>query len=199
MGEWLRTRGVGMAPATAARWQATLKAALRHGAAEFAAMAPPLPPVALRDGERIAYLTKAEERRLLASYSQWAAPVMLVLCETGLRTQEALQLDWRNVDWRASAIFVEHSARKGGPRTKTGRSRRVGMRPVVRHALADLWEARGRPDSGHVFLNRWGQPYSDTRATGGNPLSKAHETRAGRPGSRRSAFTTGATTSPPGF
>jgi hypothetical protein len=40
--------------------------------------------------ERIAYLSKAEKARLLAAYSPWAAPVMLVLCETGLRTQEAL-------------------------------------------------------------------------------------------------------------
>ena len=52
------------------------------------------------DVERIAYLTPQQEARLLAAYSQWAAPVMLVLCETGLRTQEALRLDWRHIDWR---------------------------------------------------------------------------------------------------
>ena len=78
-------------------------AALTYGAEEFGVAAPSLQPVRGVDGERIAYLTPQQEARLLASYSQWAAPVMLVLCETGLRTQEALRLDWRHVDWQHGA------------------------------------------------------------------------------------------------
>ena len=101
------------------------------------------------DVERIAYLTPQQEARLLASYSQWAAPVMLMLCETGLRTQEALRLDWRHIDWQGGVIVVEHSGRGDGPRTKTGKSRRVGMRPAVRDALLAIWEKRDRPDTGH--------------------------------------------------
>jgi integrase len=54
---------------------------------------------ARRRGERIAYLNPQQETRLLAAYSRWAARVMVLLCETGLRRQEALRLDCRHVDW----------------------------------------------------------------------------------------------------
>jgi integrase len=110
---WLRTRGHWLAPSTIARWRSTLLAALRHGADEFGLAAPSLPPVRRSEIDRIAYLTPQQEARLLAAYSQWAAPVMLVLCETGLRTQEALRLDWRHIDWQHGVIVVEHSGRRG--------------------------------------------------------------------------------------
>ena len=53
------------------------------------------------------------------------------------------------------------------------------MHPKVELALRELWEKRGRPKSGHAFLNRLGKPYADTRdykIQGGNPLKKAHAT-----------------------
>jgi integrase len=149
---------------------------LTYGADELGVAAPSLPAVRVVDSERIAYLTPQQEARLLAAYSQWAAPVMLVLCETGLRTQEALRLDWRHIDWRHNVIVVEHSGRPDGPSTKTGKSRRVGMRPAVHHALLALWEQRDRPDTGAVFHNKLGRPYADTRQTGGSPLASAHRT-----------------------
>ena len=179
---WLRTRGRWLAPSTIARWRSTLLASLRHDADEFGLAAPSLPPVRGSEVDRIAYLTPQQEARLLAAYSQWAAPVMLVLCETGLRTQEALRLDWRHIDWRHGVIVVEHSGRRDGPSTKTGQSRRVGMRPAVRDVLVTLWEQRDRPDTGAVFLNKLGRPYADTRQTGGSPLASAHRTACRRAG-----------------
>jgi site-specific recombinase XerD len=179
---WLRTRGRGLAPSTVARWRSTLLAALTYGAEEYGVTVRSLQPVSGVDAERIAYLTPQQEARLLASYSRWAAPVMLVLCETGLRTQEALRLDWRHIDWRRGVIVVEHSGRPDGPRTKTGKSRRVGMRPAVRDALLAIWEKRDRPDTGPVFLNKHGKPYADTRQTGGSPLASAHRTACRKAG-----------------
>jgi integrase len=179
---WLRTRGHGLAPSTVARWRSTLLAALSYGAEEFGVTVRSLRSVRGIDVERIAYLTPQQEARLLASYSQWAAPVMLLLCETGLRTQEALRLDWRHIDWQHGVIVVEHSGRRDGPRTKTGKSRRVGMRPAVRGALLAIWEKRDRPDSGAVFVSKRGKPYADTRETGGNPLAKAHRTACRKAG-----------------
>jgi integrase len=104
--------------------------------------APALPAIRGAEIERIAYLTPTQENRLLGSYSQWAAPVMIVLCETGLRTQEALRLDGLHVDWDRGALIVEHAGRRDRPRTKTGKSRRVGMRPVVRATLLAIWSSR---------------------------------------------------------
>jgi len=137
-GAWIRDRGRGLAPSTIARWRSTLLAALGYGAHEYGLAVPALMPIRGAEIERIAYLTPTQETRLLGAYSQWAAPVMIVLCETGLRTQEALRLDWRHVDWDRGALIVEHAGRRDGPRTKTGKSRRVGMRPVVRATLSAI-------------------------------------------------------------
>ena len=179
---WLHTRGRGLAPSTIARWRSTLLAALTYGAEEFGSAAPSLPAVHGAETERIAYLTPQQEARLLALYNQWAAPVMLVLCETGLRTQEALRLDWRHIDWQRGVIVVEHSGRQDGTRTKSGKSRRVGMRPVVRDVLLAIWDKRDRPDTGAVFLSKLGKPYADTRSTGGSPLASAHRTACRKAG-----------------
>lgn len=181
-GAWLRGRGHELATSTIARWRANLMAALRHGADEFGVAAPALNPVRNAEVARIAYLTKQQETRLLAAYTPWAAPVMLVLCETGLRTQEALRLDWRCVDWQSNVLLIEHAGRTDGPRTKTGQSRRVGMRPIVRDTLNAIWQKQGCPEIGPVFLSKRRTPYADTRRTGGNPLAKAHHTACRKAG-----------------
>jgi integrase len=175
-GMWLRDRGRGLAPSTIARWRSTLLAALGYGANEYGVATPVLRAIRGAEIERIAYLTAQQEARLLAAYSQWAAPVMVILCETGLRTQEALRLDWRHIDWQRGAIMIENDGRPDGSRTKTGKSRRVGMRPIVRATLSVIWTKQGCPDSGPVFVNKLGKPYADTRHTGGNPLTSAHRT-----------------------
>lgn len=175
-GAWLRDRGRGLAPSTIARWRSTLLAALQYGAHEYGVAVPVLRAIRGAEVERIAYLTPQQEGRLLAAYSRWAAPVMMTLCETGLRTQEALRLDWRHIDWDRGAIMIENDGRRDGSRTKSGKSRRVGMRPVVRATLSAIWTKQGRPDTGAVFVNKLGKPYADTRQTGGNPLTSAHRT-----------------------
>ena len=181
-GEWLRDRGRDLAPGTVARWRSTLLAALAYGADEFGIVVPTLKAVRGAEVERIAYLTMQQEARLLAAYSKWAGAVMVVLCETGMRTGEALRLDWRHVDWDRGALVVEHAGHRDGPRTKSGKSRRVGMRPVVRAMLMAIWEQRGRPDNGRVFLNRVGKPYADNGQVGGNPLTSAHRTACRKAG-----------------
>ena len=181
-GAWLRDRGRGLAPSTVARWRSTLLAALGYGAGEYGVATPTLTAVRGAEVERIAYLTPQQEARLLAAYSKWAAPVMLILCETGLRTQEALRLDWRHIDWQRRAIMIENDGRRDGSRTKSGKSRRVGMRPVVHETLMTIWTKQDRPDSGPVFLNKLGKPYADTRQVGGNPLTSAHRTACKKAG-----------------
>lgn len=93
---------------------------------------------------------------------------MLLLAYGGLRTQEALQLDWRDVDFRARVLRL--------PRTKSGRVRTVPMHRRVDALLFGLWHAAGKPTRGLVFISAKGEPYSDTRGHGGNPLAQAHTT-----------------------
>jgi hypothetical protein len=56
----------------------------------------------------------------------------------------------------------------------------VPMHPRVFEMLSPIWERRGKPTQGHVFLNRFGEPYQDTRKAnipGGNPIRTADHCR----------------------
>jgi integrase len=172
--DWLHTRGAKMAPATAARWRAIYVAALKVGCAELKAGPPPaIPTIRQREEERVVHLRAAEREALIRAYNPSAAAPALLLAYAGLRTQEALQLDWSGVDLERSRLYVRASSTG---RTKSSRGRMVPMHRRVSQLLWGLWEAAGRPARGPVFLSSRGAPYTDTRALGGNPLAKAHET-----------------------
>jgi integrase len=173
--DWLADRGRAMAPATVMRWRATLQAALGAGCTAAGLPATPrLPAVKQVLQERVVYLTAVERGRLLEAYNPAAGRVALVLAFQGLRTQEALRLDWRAVSLSMGTLRVVIS--------KSGRGRTVPLHPRVVAMLAELYERSGRSDAGPVFLSTRGRPYSDTRetGTGGNPLTKAHATACKR-------------------
>lgn len=153
--------------ATATRYRALLLAAVRTAAGP---QAPSLPGVKASREERLVYLTEGERRRLLAAYSPHAACPVLLLAYQGMRTQEALQLDWREVDFRTDSLRI------GAARAKNRRARASPMHPRVRMLLWGMWHAAGLPASGPVFLSSRGDPYQDTQDKGGNPLRAAHAT-----------------------
>jgi integrase len=176
--DWFEARGRRLAPATVKRCRGILSAALVHGAKQYRVVAPKLPAAPAIAGEhaRVAFLTELEADRLTAAYNPFAQPVAIMLRYQGLRTQEALRLDWRAVDWRRRTLFVTGSAAIGGILTKSRRPRMVPMHRRVRVALFLLWRRQGRPSIGPVFLSSRGRPYADTRGQGGNPLARAHAT-----------------------
>ena len=169
---------VGHAPAGQDRYRSLLQACInvwqeRHD----------LEPVRLKaipfDNQRIRFLSHAERDRLIGLYVAHVRPIATMFAFQGPRTQEALQLQWGagGVDLERGTIFFA--------RTKTGNPRTVALHPRVEAMVRPLWEIRGRPDGGHVFLNRLGQPYTDTRdlaVQGGNPLKRAHASACGRAG-----------------
>ena len=166
----------GLAPATVERFRATLQAALNHAVADWGIDAPRLAKIKFQNA-RLRFLTKEERNRLLSAYPTHVRPIIITLAFQGCRTQEALQLQWRDVDLASGRIFFA--------RTKTGQPRAVAMHKRVRGALSALAVARGSKRDGHVFLNRLGRPYADTRTykyPGGNPLRKTHETACRRAG-----------------
>jgi len=166
------------APAGQDRYRSLLQAAInvyhdRHG----------LPACKLKtiafDNQRIRFLSHADRDRLIGSYAPHVQPIATMFAFQGPRTQEALQLIWGagGVDMERGTIFFA--------RTKTGNPRTVEIHPRVEALLRPLWLKRGRPSSGHVFLNRKGQPYTDTRdlvVQGGNPLKTAHTNACARAG-----------------
>ncbi|CAB4127107.1 XerC Integrase [uncultured Caudovirales phage] len=169
--EWMAQHPASSA-GTLARYRNTLNAALRYGAEAHATTAPRLPPVRLaRDaGLSVPILSPAEAERLLAAYNPHAWAPVVLLADMGLRTQEALQLDWREVDCERAELRI------GAARTKSGRGRAVPMTHRVEVLLRWMWEAQARPVAGHVFFSSKGEPYRDTRGQGGNPLAQAHAT-----------------------
>lgn len=185
-GDWLNVRARRMSPGTVKRCRAILNAALVYGAGRFQVRAPKLPSAPPQAGEhaRVAFLTETEADRLIAAYNLSAQPVALVLRYQGLRTQEALRLDWRAVNWRARTLFITGGSAIGVANTKSRRPRMVPLHRRVRVMLYGLWRRSGRPALGPVFLSSRGSPYADTRGHGGNPLKKAHETACRRAGIR---------------
>lgn len=173
---WVANRGTGQKPTSIARWRNTFQAAINHGAAAHGVTAPRLPSVKGGSGvERAIYLTDDERKRLLAAYNAHAASPVLLLAYQGMRTQEALQLDWRRVKFDLGTIDLP------ADETKSQKPRTVPMHPRVDALLFGMWHAVGKPTDGPVFLSSRGEPYSDTRGRdggrqGGNPLASAHRT-----------------------
>jgi len=168
--QFRKQRCAGLAPATVDRFRAVLQAALNHGAADLGYDAPRIPTIKFSN-ERLRWLTLAQADRLVASYAKHVRPIVRVFRYQGARTQEALQLQWPNVDPIRRTIYFE--------RTKNAEPRTVKMHRLVAADIWRLWVDRGRPEQGHVFLNRFGKPYADTRDykyPGGNPLRRAHAT-----------------------
>ena len=173
---WLTARGASQKPSSVGRWRAVLQAALNHGCGAHDVPAPRLPGIKGSSGdERAIYLPDDQRKKLLASYNPHAACPVLLLAYQGLRTQEALQLDWRWVDFNRRTIHLVSTE------TKARRGRTITMHPRVDAMLFGMWSAAARPEIGRVFLSSRGQPYADTRGRGdqqqgGNPLGQAHAT-----------------------
>ena len=161
-------------PASIERFRKVAQAALNLLGAEHDFEAPKLPTIKV-ENERVRFLTKDEQEQLLAAYTPHVGVIALFLCYTGARTQEALQLKWRHVDFARNTVFFD--------RTKNGEPRTVPLHPRVRKHL-EAMQAEREPVAGdHVFLNRFGEPYADTRdykLPGGNPIGKAHRTACKR-------------------
>ena len=171
-----QVRCQGLAPATVERFRATLQAALNYACQEWDVQAPRTSKVRFRN-ERVKWLAKPQREKLLAAYAPHVQPIMLTLCFQGCRTQEVLQMRWQHVQLGAGRLYFD--------RTKNGQPRSVKMHPRVEAAIREIWDSCGLPIEGHVFLNRLGEPYSDTRDykyPGGNPLRKAHATACRRAG-----------------
>ena len=166
----------GLAPATVERFRKVAQAAINLLGEEHDFVAPKLKAIKV-ENKRVRFLSIEEQGRLLNSYAEHVRPIALSLCYQGLRTQEALQLQWENVNLQHQTLYID--------RTKNGEPRTVPMHPRVLEALHTIARAAGGPSKGHVFLNRFGVPYADTRDykyPGGNPVSKAHRTACKRAG-----------------
>jgi len=173
---FMEKRCFGLAPATIERFRKVAQAATNQLCRDHDIVAPKLPPIKFKNN-LVRFLTNAEQEHLIGSYAPHVQPIALTLCYQGFRTQEALQLTWTHVNFPDQSIYID--------RTKNGEPRMVPMHPRVLAALHAKHRERNFATEGHVFLNRLGNPYADTRDykyPGGNPIAKAHKTACKRAG-----------------
>lgn len=88
------------------------------------------------------------------------------LWHTGSRTCEARECRWEQVDFNRRTITLQkHKTAKA-----TGEARVIPLRRVVVRYLRYLWEQRGRPRAGLIFLNGRGRAW--TKGTYGKMFKK---------------------------
>jgi integrase len=172
--DFMHGRCKGLAPATIDRFRAIAQAAMNYYAEAKGLRVLRLKKIKFKN-TRIRFLQEEERERMISSYSKHVQPIILIYAFQGCRTQEALQLQWQHVNLDKRTIYFA--------RTKSGETRTVKMHDRVFNAIKTVWEKRGQPTSGHVFLSSLGQPFADTRdykLPGGNPLRSAHNTACKR-------------------
>ncbi len=173
--EFMKVRCVGLKPATVDRFRSVLQAVVNHAAKVEKFVAPAIERTYKVHNKRVRWLSEAEQDRLLPAYARHVQPIATALCFQGMRTGEALKLEWPHVNWQANTFFF--------PETKNFEPRTNSIHKRVRPHLHRLWVEQDQPEQGRVFLNRLGQPYADGsqyRLQGGNPIRKAHETACRR-------------------
>jgi integrase len=101
--------------------------------------------------------TEEEYQTLLAHCTDDAfRDVLIALRYTSARPQDIYSLRWSMVDWGAEMwVLIEHKGRRTSHRPKP---RVIGMNDEVKRILLRRREQFG--DSGHVFLNADGQPWT---------------------------------------
>lgn len=129
--------------------------------------------IAGRGRSVVAWLPQETADRLLASYADHVRPIATLAAYGGLRASELTTLRISAVDLSRpphGAVIVKDP--------KNGRDRVVPLHPRARAAIEPLLvDKKGNLRAGDeiLFRNRYGKPYSDTRMTGGNPLTASHK------------------------
>jgi len=132
---------------------APARAILTHAAARSWCAVPAFQRVK-SGARRTDWFTPAEAEALIAGAAPHLRPLIAFLFCTGARLNEALTLDWSDVDLQhARAVFRD---------TKSGADRIVDLPP---RAVATLASLAGDKARGRVFRARAGKPYRDTNSS----------------------------------
>lgn len=171
--EYLRDRMKGRASSTQQRHASVFNRIYNY--VDGHNIEPPNVRVKRKHKRRVRWLPIAQADALCEAYAAHAKPIAYTLRYTGMRTQEALQMQIEHVDLVAGTIWI--------PPSKNGESRTVEMNSHLIEILRPLVERdtpvfmREDGERTHpVFLTDKGKPYPDTRGKGGNPMKRAHNT-----------------------
>jgi|TARA_B100001964_G_scaffold236425_1_gene298124 site-specific recombinase XerD len=101
------------------------------------------------NNKRVRYLSKEEEKMLLANLPDWLRPIVIIARETGLRLSNIANLTWTQVNLFSKMIIIE--------RTKNGNPIGIPMTKNVFDTLKALSKVR-RIDSDFIFGKK-GKPF----------------------------------------
>lgn len=161
--KFLRDELAGRSPNTHERARVTLAGIFKAASVAF-----PRIPAYGEHKVRVRWLSHSKADRLVRWYNPRVEPIARAARDCGLRASENLLMVVGRCDpsWGAHGAFHVSNP-------KNGRDRVVPWTADVRADV--LPRLKGRRDSDRLWVGARG-PYSDTRMTGGNPVSKAHRT-----------------------
>lgn len=153
-----RRRGDGLQPHTVNRELAVLRAAINHA---HKIHAQPMPTSGIPWGDlqakepphRIRFLSREEYDDLMAAAHESLRPIILCAITTGLRKDNILTLDWRQVKLEQRLILIK--------RTKGNRSHSVRIAPALMAALSTMPRREGRVFDLTNFRKRWDKAVTD--------------------------------------
>ena len=145
---------------------------------------PAIEQAAKKHKPRVAWLPIALADKLIDAYEDgkgkgMARDAARLARFHGLRAGEIVRLERRDVDLDRGLLNIRE--------TKTDEARIVPIADAMLLWLCDRVDAL-KADTDRVIVNRWGEPYHDTRDKGGNPFSKAHQSALADAGVRNFPF-----------
>ena len=123
------------------RVRATLVAIANH------VSAPVQIPKLQEANDRIRFLSKQQQEKLLDAYPEFIKPFFITLCYQGFRKSEALYLKWQHVNFDMDTIIIDKS--------KSGKRRIVPIHPRAKRAMLS-----NQNNHEYIFTNSKGDPYS---------------------------------------
>lgn len=114
-------------------------------------------------GEEVRPFTRDEVDRIADELGPVYGPLVVFAAETGLRTNEWIALERRDIDRRAGVVIVQRRVTDGQSygTPKTGKRRRVPLTPRALEALdaipprLDVTLLFPAPEGGHIDLDNW--------------------------------------------
>jgi integrase len=105
--------------------------------------------------------SKAEITEMVAGADGWMRVFILLFAILGLRSNEIIVLEWKNIDWINSTLYIESAIRRGEFRDpKTGKR----LVEIPKSLLSVLEEFKSFAKTKWLFPNKKGSYYHDSSA-----------------------------------
>jgi len=114
------------------------------------------------NNKRLRFLSEEEIHRLIECSSPQLKPIVITAITTGMRLNEILSLQWKDIDFDTNLIILDE--------TKGGSSRKIPINDVLKEILFEL---KNKSVNEFVFENSFGKPYKDVRTTFRTALNKS--------------------------